>query len=845
MKKTALALLLSQFLFCFTTSAWANDATNEDLPILDSIQITVVPFSQKVGSQVLTEEQISQQPKGNGHITELLKNNPNVTFSSKTGSSNTGGEISPEEISFHGAKFYNNNFTINGLSNNDNINPGSGLYGNNNTNSGINNVGLNPHELPGGGTQSIWLDADVLKSVEVFDSNISAKYGNFTGGVVNAELKDPSKHMHGKISYRTTRDDWTKFHIAPEDAEEFKLAEAVNHQPQFTKHQYGLMINQPLGDRAGMIFNYKRTSSNIPFKYKNLRDANQDTATLENTYRDMQKRLNETYLLRGTYQTISGDKLGATLTYSPHESTFVKPVVYHGRYTNTGGGTLFNLDWQKDFDRFKMKSYLAYTDTGNEIKHQSEDYRLYRLTNSIPFRANGNTVAMGGYGKYQTQKKTITLKQDFNVLPFNTGAINHHISLGWQIEKSNAQYKREKDSSIYTYVNTNINRLKQCTDECILGEQYANRRNLYYARHVKAQDDHFGAYIENKLNYKNLETNLGLRLDYSKLLGNTNISPRFSFTYDIFNDENSRVFGGASRYYSGSLLSYHLRQGITHFLTQNRTLQTDGTLSDWTTSNDGYGGSSKYATSKLDTPYSNEFVAGFSQKVYGTEWTAKWVKRENRKDFTRTKNEQGEHILTNAGSGNSESYSLNISSIRPFKTKYADIDFSLGYQHSKKTSNNTYYDADIHNESEKIIYQGQLRDSEDMPASDFHVPDLITASMNIHIPNINLNIGNKLRYEKGREYRQYMSDVNCATTTNVNLKTACADYTGIAEYYTDKVNGSKILWDMNINYKYPLWNKQSLIFDVDITNVLDKTTGLSDKKYSQGRQFWLGVAYNF
>ncbi|MDK9445261.1 TonB-dependent receptor plug domain-containing protein, partial [Pectobacterium atrosepticum] len=86
------------------------------------------------------------------------------------------GELAPENVSFHGEKFYNNNFMVDGLSNNNITNPGA-------DNGEIDKEpsGYRPTQLPAGGTQSFWINSELIETLEVFDSNVSAKYGNFTG----------------------------------------------------------------------------------------------------------------------------------------------------------------------------------------------------------------------------------------------------------------------------------------------------------------------------------------------------------------------------------------------------------------------------------------------------------------------------------------------------------------------------------------------------------------------------------------------------------------------------------------------------------------------------------------
>ena len=136
----------------------------------------------------------------------MLHDNPNVQFSNISGTSESAGEIAPENVSFHGEKFYNNNWQIDGMSNTDNSNPGAGAGYQNSNDSDMDG-------LPNGGAQSFWVNADIIDSVDVYDSNISAKYGQFTGGVVDAKLKDPSsKKASGSVSFRTSRSSWTRYH---------------------------------------------------------------------------------------------------------------------------------------------------------------------------------------------------------------------------------------------------------------------------------------------------------------------------------------------------------------------------------------------------------------------------------------------------------------------------------------------------------------------------------------------------------------------------------------------------------------------------------------------------------
>lgn len=120
MKKTLIALAVGHALALHTH---ADDTYHVEL---DALHATVTnPFSQQMGTQKLTADDIARRPKNNGNITDLLRDNPAVNFANTAETSLNAGDITPNEVSFHGEKFYNNNFILAGMSNNDNIDPAS------------------------------------------------------------------------------------------------------------------------------------------------------------------------------------------------------------------------------------------------------------------------------------------------------------------------------------------------------------------------------------------------------------------------------------------------------------------------------------------------------------------------------------------------------------------------------------------------------------------------------------------------------------------------------------------------------------------------------------------------
>ncbi|RRN00488.1 TonB-dependent receptor [Bibersteinia trehalosi] len=837
MKKTKLALLVAGVtLGYYPFNLLAQES--ETVEFLDEVLVRATSFSQQIGTQQITEEQIKRRPTTNGNITELLKSNPNVAFSNLAGTSLNAGEIKPEEVSFHGEKFYNNNFTIDGISNNDNLNPAAGNLLNRQN-------GAEVYELPSEGSQSFWVDTKLLKRVEVFDSNISAKYGNFTGGVVNADIKDPNfEKPEGYISYRTSRGSWAKFHVQEKDVEDFYNAKRYDFQPDFTKQTYGISVSQPLNDNFALLFAYNRNQSDIKYVHPYLYLTDNPAGLVTET----QKRLSENYLLKGVYLADNGDVWKATFMYSPHKSTSYKPNVMNGGYTNTGGGYSFNLNWEKQFESFKMNTAFAYKAVGNEIEHDADVYRRYVSTGAdggaINWRSNATGKALyGGFGTYETEKKTYTLKQDISFNEFDWAGLSHKVILGWSAELAQAQYKRNHEAWQYYYTSANI----ACSgmNECIEGEQYATSAQAYAGKHVKVNDSSYAAYLEDQMKWKNVDLNVGLRLDYNQYLKNLNLAPRISFNYDVFANEKTNLFAGYNRYYANSMLAYKLREGIGN---TDRWYRNENTGYQWVYRSST--SSHKSATSDLKTPYSDEYVLGAGQKFAGMEAVLKWVHRKGRNQFSREVKD-GYYTLANKGWSKNDTVTLTLKDIAGYEWKYAKlgVDFSVRYNRNK--TNNSNYDAtQSYFDNQYAVYNGQLIYANDLPSRDFNNKWAASLEFNTEFPSLNLNWGQRITYV-GRFSRiaAKSSSINCQYETN---KAICGDLYGQdidATEYEDLKNGTQFIFDWRFVYKQPTFRSQYIELTLDVNNVFNTVAKVQNSSntiyYKMGRNFWLGASYNW
>lgn len=817
-----------------TKTAPTEIPVKEDQSTLDIIDVWAEPFSQKMGTQKLDSWTIDLRPKTNGTVSELLKSNPNVQFSNSATTSESMGEIAPENVSFHGERFYNNSWMIDGISNNDNIHPGSRNGHQNQFPDGYSAI-----SLPAGGTQSFWINSDIIDSIDVYDSNISAKYGQFTGGVIDAKLKDAdTQSASGSISYRTTRDSWTKFQLDGDDREDFESAEQLYYQPRFTKHNYSLNINQPINEKAAILFSYNRADSKFPYVHPRIRDEKN------------QRRISETFMLKGIYEADGGDTFKLTAMYSPHKSKYFKRDAKNGGFTNEGGGYRVNGEWEHLFNRGSVKTYLGWRKTGNDIEHEADNWFVWLQSDTFDWTSTSRNAHIGGFGNYRTEKEIFTLKQDYELDPFTLGSTTHKFSLGWKADWAKGKYIRGSETNLYSYRGRNrINAATVCNvgdPACVTGEQFLNQRLIFPALNASASNDHIAGYIEDQIRIGRLELTPGIRVSKDEFLDNTNKSPRLTASFDIFGNNNSTIFGGVNRYYADSLITNALRDKIGANELYRRTSST----ADWVLNRTTTG--RRYGNGDLKTPYSDEINLGFQQKFWNTEWTIKWVNRKAKDQFARTyltdpDTRERWYYLNNNGKSEADTYTLTARLIAPVELSFTRITWDFGASHSRTKSNFNYYEDTTNEETDadKVIINDKLIEFGELPALDYNTPWNAFTNIIFEFPKWNLNWSNHLRYTAG--YTAYSrSTIDCPIDNS-----ACGSFSGRARLYEKQTFKNRFTLDWRFDYNISIF-KDNLNLSLDVLNVLNSKIETSNSRgtlgsvsYKPGRQFWLGAKYTW
>lgn len=853
------ALTLATVTVCIPCEGLANESTELEAIVIEGKR------QPRSDAQHMSEQDIKRQPTRNGNIVDLLHNNMAVQFSNTANASMQGGEISSDTVSFHGEPYYNNAFVIDGFSNNDTMNPGS-------SNSGYNSAedfeSPTAMYLAPGSPEAFQVDSSLVAQLNVYDSNVPAKYNRFTGGVVDAELKNPdSKQASGSIGFRTTRNSWTRMHI-PEDLQEDFNEDADNNvQPKFVKQIYNLTVNQPLNDQAALLFSYNRTQSHIPEEHTVLGQ------------RVDEKRLAQTLMLKGLYQANDNNRLTATMVYSPHENTYYANNVKDGRYTSSGGGWRANVNWQHDFAHGNVETTVAHTQNRNRIAYDAGyDYYAWlgNVSNSsldwcsVQTSSGCRYAIEGGLGTLESTTNTWTFKQDWNWDPITLGDNHvHKLDFGWSMDIARAHSQRPEDVRyMYMYNNSsngypnNVTNVSPDCRDCIAGEQYQTRMLSYKAYDATARVNNHSAYLQDTVALGRVTLIPGINFNYDDFLGNLNTSPRFAFNVDVFNDKRLHVFGGLNRYYAGNMLAYALRSKIPYNEVYLRANDPQHGESDWAFSE--YANNSvAWDTADLKTPYSNEANIGFDYTWGNHIVSSKFVRRDSHDQFKPSRRDDGVKTMTNEGSTSANSYVLGLRSKAPYQYGPMVLGYELGARYqTTKTNNHGNYDdslvADV--TSERIpyyLFEGKRYESaEDLPPFNYNKPWEAFLALQTDFPKWHLSWTHRLNYRDGYSHYNRNSVTVCSESSQAQ---ACGDWNGRVYDYQKRTFKDAFTLDWRFLVDIPVRGKQKFELSLDVLNVFDNKVASSNSQstylggtdsqttasYELGRQFWLGAAYRW
>ena len=691
-----LILLISEVSVALASDTLQSASKNDSTPVATLLPAVMVHAQREPltnSSRIIDRNTIDGVPIGNGSINEILSILPDIQFSEQSNLSTQGGEILPPAISISGGKGFENNFIIDGLSNNSLLDPDAN----------------NPHsytEVPGH-AQEIFLDSSLVEQITVYDSNVPASYGDFKGGVVHATTIDPNHQLTGNLFYRTTRDAWTEFHIASSEADKFENSEDENRQPRFEKHHAGFDIHVPVSSRLRLLGSYRLLLSTIPLQ--NLGETHN------------QQRRQETFLVKLACEPTPQSGLNLTWTFSPYEGKYFQKLFKNSDFTVLGGAYTLNADYRSTLFFADLHMQAGYTKSENSREGPAV---MIQTQNS-----DGSWDREGFVGELEKNQQRFQWKTDLAIHQIITGSISHDINLGIDFQHIDGSSQRDNTSYLYTYFSSGI-----------------ARRNVYEKYQVEATLRQYSLYLEDILHYKRLELRPGLRLSFDDFMGNLNPAPRFAAAFDMFGHGHTVLIGGINRYFTNTLLTYKLREG-----SPGSYIEQWSNLNGWSLWKNN---TSDYNYSSLKTPYADEYVIGLEQQLLGGKASIKYVQRKGRDEFAKTYSEkQADGIryssLNNNGRSCHESYRIS------WERQWRDHYLSVNGTYQETTSSNESYDDLLNDEDldEEIWYNGQAIPTSQLPRKDFNRPWLVNVLYIGQLP-YNITFSSLVKYRSGYQVLQ-------------------------------------------------------------------------------------------
>lgn len=641
---------------------------------LDAVK--VVADRVEAGKAVIGGQELQTMPSRTGSVTEALKVVPNVQFSNEESSSLTMGEISPPRVSISGAKPYENNILIDGLSVSNALDP-----------SGLDKYGDVPSWTNldvGGADQTIFYDSRLLDSVTVFTSNVPVKYGSFIGGVVDAETRLPrTDRWHALVEGRHARSEWYDLRGVDEESE------SSDNQPRFRIHNILATVDGPVTDGLALLFAYSGRWSDIPLRYEE-----------DDGYTDrVQHRSSENFFAKALLEPASDLQLTLDFTYAPYSEERWRPS-----WTDS--------DWKVENEAWRLAGSARYlsdwgTLTGRAAYAQSG---FSRDSGSNLWISNTLTNEQsGGVGDATAESSSLNLGLEYELPEFDVGNTIWRLSTGLDV----------------TNVTTNL------WNEAARVEGLTSKSRTtidYFERDQTNTLNTLGWYLQTEVEWGRLTLTPGLRIDYDDFSFNTNYAPRIKAELDTMDDGTLVLVAGASRYYGGQLLAY----AFDRYRPNNTTITTISTGSQrFLVGNDR-----EYQAKGLDTPYSDEFMGGLTGRAAGFEYALELVHRDHR-DQLISKTEDGElYELTNDGKSSYDGITASLA--RTFEAgRFGVHTLTLGATKSRTKTFEGAYDSDVRADRisggapydyDRVYYDGELIDRSDLPADDFNAPLVITLS---------------------------------------------------------------------------------------------------------------------
>ncbi|HEY4228700.1 MAG TPA: TonB-dependent receptor, partial [Thermoanaerobaculia bacterium] len=470
-----------------------------------------------VHSSTYDSKEINVLPIGR-RIDQIVTLAPNVTDNTLNG----GVQIS-------GALSYDNVWLVDGVDINDN--------------------------LFGTSTNNLVIE-DAVQETKVLTSSVSAEYGRFSGGVINAVTKTGGNDFHGSARIDLNNDDWQA--LTP-----FEEQNGITHPNNTNEIYSGTIGGKFITDKlwffgAGRYF---KTSNQDTF---DITGETFDASDEEPRYEaKLTANLFQNHTLQGTYTHSKESLVQKPLGIAIEASTLVQPEYPTDLIVGTYNGVLTpNLFASLQYSRKKFQ-FAGYGGTGTDVQLDSP-----RICWTFPGAGDGCEFGRPYFDA--TDPEDRDNNQWAGSLSYFLGTQklgSHDIKGGFEAFNSISRGGNSQTSTGFTFyqdykIDANGNPIFDSNHQLIptwSNENSGLEIQWFASRGAEANIRTTSFYLNDIWRFGQLTANLGLR--YEKVKGHgpegtvtadsDSIVPRLSVAYDVLNDGRYTVSGSYAEYSGG------------------------------------------------------------------------------------------------------------------------------------------------------------------------------------------------------------------------------------------------------------------------------------------------------
>lgn len=772
--------------FLSTISFAEESEPAEDDRSLPVVVVKETPLDRRIYSK----EDIEFAAKGNRDITSLISGHSAIRLDPTTSAAGNRGSMAPVDFSIHGESPYQNQIMIDGASMSNIISPHD---------QNLAEIGSSTPSF----SQLYNLDVDLLENIEVLDNRISVEYGGFTGGVVNAEIKNPMGT--NKISYKTS---FNSSKITEQrldtygKSEQNWLAGVPGKSAEWRKGFSSISADINLFQDTNALFAFSRRESKISRDYLTISGLNYAAGTFATEKkRGIHGDVVDNFLVKVSSKLKPGLNSDFVIKMADRQEEVVSSLVDND-WVNRQNSKGISYKIESGLNDLSKVSYqFSYDVMDSKRENEATDLVTYRFAG----KSNSYSYTTGGLGtQYLRQTNTVNkLKSQGN--SFNLFGVENKYNYGLEWSRVKANFHRANAAASYiAVVNASGN------------VQSTSNRTDWMAGSVEVMNDTYGLFFNNETYVKNIIFSSGFRLEKSSFIGDMNFAPRFKIDYDVLGNGRNNFFLGWSRYYGADIIGYALEREKWKL----RVSSTGATVRN-------------HYFDNVKTPYSDEAVVGYSFQLSDLlRAKIEYVERKSRNGITREGSDSKGYWYANNGKGKTNSYNFSLETLAfyDFLGGQWQGRFDFGWQKSKRNQDMTLgWTTSENNPDDIVLYNGVQMERNALPVIGFNVPRKLSANVNSAWGGFKW--GNRFNWTSKR-----MAIVQTgASPVDTYVSEELSDY---------------VTWDMTMNWR-PNFNK-NLNVGLEIINLTNRmpVTAISRATtnrvaYTTGREIWLHMSYDF